>query len=189
VRQIGQLTREHDRQAFYAIEDTRDIIIDVNRNLHLFSVNDVIDSHMHLMDAATIDASNYDLYDKDDIGIARLVVESQLTEKMRDAIHVRYDHDPLLYYYPWPIILMMTVDICNASQSYGIEGAHNKSDELTVDPYPGEDVTACTAFAQKQFKVVQSGYTPPFRSGSKLLLKLYGTECFENNHKIVMMFI
>jgi hypothetical protein len=42
VGTIGQLTREHGNQAFYAIEDTGGIIIDVNRNLHMFSFSDVI---------------------------------------------------------------------------------------------------------------------------------------------------
>jgi hypothetical protein len=45
-------------------------------------------------------------------------------------------------------------------------------------------VTACTAFAQKQLKVVQTGYAPPFRSGSKLLLKFCGTECEQFNRKV-----
>jgi hypothetical protein len=97
VRTIGQLTRHNGHQAFYAVEDTGGIIVDVNRNLHLFSINDVIDSHKHRMNAAK---------------------------------------------------------------------------------------TACTAFTKKQFKVVQTGYAPPFRSGSKLLLKLCGNECEHFNRQV-----
>jgi hypothetical protein len=59
-----------------------------------------------------------------------------------------------------------------------------KLDELTLDSYPGEDVTACTAFAQKQFKVIQTGYAPPFSSGSNLLLKFCGTECEQFNRQV-----
>jgi hypothetical protein len=65
VRTIGQLTRDHGHQAFYAVDDTGGIIVDVNRNIHLFSVNDVIDSHKHRMNTATTDASKYDLYERD----------------------------------------------------------------------------------------------------------------------------
>jgi hypothetical protein len=60
-------------------------------------------------------------------------------------------------------------------------------DELKLDDYPGEYVTACAAFAQKQFKVIQSGYAPPFRSGSKLLLKLCNTECEQFNRQAYAM--
>jgi hypothetical protein len=56
VRTIGQLTREYGNQALCAVEDTGGIIVNVNRNIHLFSVNDVIDSHEHRMNTATTDA-------------------------------------------------------------------------------------------------------------------------------------
>jgi hypothetical protein len=52
IRTIDQLTREHGHQSFYAVEDTGGIIVDVNQNLHLFSVNDVIDSHNRRMNTA-----------------------------------------------------------------------------------------------------------------------------------------
>jgi hypothetical protein len=184
VGTIYHFTREHGHQAFNAVEDIGSIIVDVNQNLHLVSANDVIDSHNHRMNTATTDASKNDLYERDEIDLTRLVVKSRLTEKMRDAIRTRYDHDPLFYDYPGPVIFMMALSICNASQSYDIEGAQKRLDELTLDSYPGEDVTACTAFAQKQFKVIQTGYAPPFRSGSKLLLKLCGTECEQFNQQV-----
>jgi hypothetical protein len=121
VRTAGQLTREHGHQSFYAVEDTEGIIVNVNQNFHLFSANDVIDSHNHRMNTTTTDASKYDFYERDEIDLTRLVVESRLAEKMRDAIHTRYDHDPLFYDYPGPVIFMMALSICNASQSYDIE--------------------------------------------------------------------
>jgi hypothetical protein len=71
VRTIGKISREHGNQTLYATEDTIGIIIVVNRNLHLFSVNDVIDSHKHRMDAATTDTSKYDLYERDEIDLTR----------------------------------------------------------------------------------------------------------------------
>jgi hypothetical protein len=86
----------------------------------MFYVNNVSDSHKHRMSAATADASNYDLYERDGIDLTQLVIKSQLTEKMRDVIHTRYDHDLLFYYYPGPVIFMMALDVCNSSQSYDI---------------------------------------------------------------------
>jgi hypothetical protein len=60
-------------------------------------------------------------------------------------------------------------------------------DELKLEDYPGEDVTACAAFAKKQFKVIQSGYAPPFRSGSKLMLKFCNMECEQFNRQAYAM--
>jgi hypothetical protein len=85
---------------------------------------------------------------------------------------------------PGPVLFMMVLDICNASQSFDIDGAQAKLDELKLENYPGEDITACAAYAQKQFKIVQSWYAPPVRSGSKLLLKFSGTEYEQFNRKV-----
>jgi hypothetical protein len=82
---------------------------------------------------------------------------------------------------------MMALDICNASQSFDIDGAQTKLDELKLENYPGEDITACATYAQKQFKIVQSGYAPPVRSGSKLLLKFSTTECEQFNRQVYAM--
>jgi hypothetical protein len=60
-------------------------------------------------------------------------------------------------------------------------------DELTLENYPGEDITACAAYAQKQLKIAQSGYAPPDRSGSKLLLKFCATECEQFNRQVYAM--
>jgi hypothetical protein len=88
--------------------------------------------------------------------MTRLTVESRLTKNIRDAIRTRYDHDPALYNYPGPVLFMVALDICNALQSFDIDGAHTKLDEFTLKNYPGEDITACAAYAQKQFKIFQS---------------------------------
>jgi hypothetical protein len=100
---------------------------------------------------------------------------------MKDVIHTRYDHDPELYDYIGPMLFMMGLDICSVSQSFDIEGAQAKMDELKFEDCLGEYVTSCAAYAQKQCKLIQSGYAPPFHSGSKLLLKFCNTECEQFN--------
>jgi hypothetical protein len=100
---------------------------------------------------------------------------------MRDSICIRFDHDPSFYDYPGPVIFMMALDICNASQS---EADQKKIQEIKLESYPGEDVIAYTAHAQEQLKVLQIGSTHAFRSGSKLLLKFCNAECQQFNRKL-----
>jgi hypothetical protein len=119
--------------------------------------------------------------------MTRSAVESRLTEKIRDAICTPYDHGPAFYDYPGLVLLMMALDICNALQSFDIDGAQTKLDELELENYPGEDIMECAACAQKQFKIVQSGYAPPARSGSKLLIKFSSTECEQSNRQVYAM--
>jgi hypothetical protein len=186
VRTIEQLTQEHGQQVFYAIEKDG-TIHNLLRSSHLFTVEEVIASHMMRLDTNSTDASKYDSFEKDDIDLTRLAVEYRLTEKIRDAICTQYDHDPAFYDYPGPVLFMMALYICNASQSFDIDGSQTKLDELKLEKYPGEDITACAAYAQKQFKILQSGYAHPVRSGSKLLLKLCATECEQFNRQVYAM--
>jgi hypothetical protein len=95
------------------------------KDQHLFSVEAVISSHKFRSDTMTLDASKYAAFETDDFDMTRLVVEPRLTEKMKDAIHTRFHHDPDFYDYSGPV-LMMSLDICNASQSFDIEGAQEK---------------------------------------------------------------
>jgi hypothetical protein len=81
----------------------------------------MIASHMMRLNTNSTDASKYESFEKDDIDMTRLSVESRLTEKIRDAIRTRYDHDPAFYDYPGPVLFMMALDICNASQSFDID--------------------------------------------------------------------
>jgi hypothetical protein len=92
VRTIEKLTRQYGQQVFHAIE--KDVTIHkLLRSPHLFTVEDMIARHMMRLDMNSTDTSKYDSFEKDDIDMKRLVVEYRLTEKIRDAIHTRYDHD------------------------------------------------------------------------------------------------
>jgi hypothetical protein len=99
---------------------------------HLFTIEDMIDSHVMWLDSNSTEARKYDEFERDDIDMTRLAVESRLTEKIKDATRTRYDHDPAFYNYPGPVIFMMALDVCNASQYFDIDGAKAKLDELKL---------------------------------------------------------
>jgi hypothetical protein len=157
------------------------MVFDFLANHHLFTVTDVLTS-IEEREVATY-ASVYDVYEQDDFGLSRLLVESKLGEPLREKIRIRYDHLVNFYDLPGPAIFAMAMDICNASQSFDIEGSQENFDELKLEDFQGEDVTACTAVAQKYIKILQSGYAPPFRTGSKLLKNLTVSSCEEFNRK------
>jgi hypothetical protein len=156
--------------------------MDFLANHHMFTVTEVLAS-ITSRETAT-DDSKYDEYEEDDIGLSRLLVESKLGEPLREKIRVRYDHLTSFHDLPGPALFIMALDICNVSQSFDIEGAQDKFDELTLDDFEGEDVTACTTMAHKFVKILQSGYAPPNKTGSKLLKKLTITSCEEFNRKV-----
>jgi DNA-directed RNA polymerase subunit M/transcription elongation factor TFIIS len=127
---------------------------------------------------------SYKEIERGDFELSRLVVESLLSEEIRDNMRVRYDHDINFCDYPGGVLVMMALEISNASVSYDIKGAQVKLDELTLSNYPGEDVSAFCSDAQRQIKVMQSGYALPILVGSKLLMKCTKTECEYFNRKV-----
>jgi hypothetical protein len=75
VRTIEQLTLENGQQVFYAIENDG-TVHNLLRSPHLFTVEEVIASHVMRLYSNSTHASKYDSFEKDDIGMTRLVVES-----------------------------------------------------------------------------------------------------------------
>jgi hypothetical protein len=53
-----------------------------------------------------------------------------------------------------------------------------------LDDFAGEGVAACKVMAQKYVKILQSGYAPPNKTGSKLLKELTTKSCEELNRKV-----
>jgi hypothetical protein len=89
--------------------------IDLLANHHLFTVTDVLTS-IEAREVAT-DASVYDVYEQDDFGLYRLLVESKLGEPLREKIRIRYEHFLINFYdLHGPAIFAMAMNICNASQ-------------------------------------------------------------------------
>jgi hypothetical protein len=180
VRSIQHTVREHGQQPLYAIMNGT-VVTDLLANHHLFTVDNVLTS-IEERETAT-DASKFDTYEEDKFGLSRHVVESKLSKPTREKIHIHYDHLVNFYDLPGPAIFAMAVEICNSSQSFDIEGAQEKFGGLNLEDFPGEDVTACSAVAQKHAKVLQSGYATHYRTGSNLLSKFTKSSCEEFNWK------
>jgi hypothetical protein len=114
IQKIEHLTREHGHQYFYAIEQGG-VIFDMLKDQHLFFVKEVISSHKSRSETMKTAASKYYVFETVDFDMPRLVVESRLTEKMKDATRTRFDHDPNFCDYPGPVVFMMALDIYNES--------------------------------------------------------------------------
>jgi hypothetical protein len=81
--------------------------VDLLANHHLCTVTDVLTS-IEEQEVAT-DASVYDVYEQDDFGLSRLLVESKLGEPLREKIRIRYDHLVNFYDLPGPAIFEMAM--------------------------------------------------------------------------------
>jgi hypothetical protein len=177
IRALIQKVREHEHESFFAIEKTNGKVYDLLKDHHIFKVTEAIDSYERRVHPTITGDYSYEEIERDDLELSQLVVESLLSEEIRDKMKVRYDHGINFYDYPGGVLVMMAFEISNASVSYDIEGAQVKLDELNLSNYPGEDVSKFCSEAHKKIKVMQRGYALPIQVGSKLLMKCTKTEC------------
>jgi hypothetical protein len=113
----------------------------------MFSVEDGIKSYeIHISD--TTHPSVFKPLLLDGMEMLRLVVESLLTEELREIMRIRFDHHNAYLDFHGGVLFLMALYVCNASVSFDIEGAHDKIDELTVNDFPGENLTEFMATAQ-----------------------------------------
>ena len=75
----------------------------------------------------------------------------------------------------------MALETCNASVSHDIDGAATAFGALTLDTYPGENVSDFSTEALCLIKVMQGGYTLPVNTGLQLLQKVTRKSCEEFN--------
>jgi hypothetical protein len=84
-------------------------------------VDEVIQSSTSQINSTNKDS--YDQYELDEIETSRLVIESLLSPTLTDKLQTHFDHDSGYFDYPGNVILMMVLEVCNASVAYDIEGA------------------------------------------------------------------
>ena len=67
---------------------------------------------------------------------------------------------------------MMGLETCNASVSHNIDGATELYYALTLDNYPGKNISEFATEALRLIKIMQGGYALPVHIGSQLLQKI-----------------
>jgi hypothetical protein len=128
--------------------------------------------------------SAFDKYEKGDVTMSRLVTESLLTPSFYDKIFIRYGHLPDFKKLPGSCLLLMALETCNASVSHDIDGAARAFADLTLDSYPGENVSDLSNEGLRLIRIMKGGYALSVNTGSRLLQKVSNTSCEEFNRKV-----
>jgi hypothetical protein len=176
---------EHGQQTFYHIKDTDGKVVDLFEHAHRFNVETTMAEHeRRISETTSTTFDQYDDFERDDIELSRMVVNSLLTETFYETLRVRFGHLEDFESYPGSCLFMMALEACNASVSHDVEGAKQKLEAMTLDTYPGEDVTAFATAAQKLVKIVQGDYALPVHTGSVIIKKLTKTSSEFFNRKM-----
>ena len=125
------------------MKDSDNQVVSLFENSHRFTLEAVIEEHERRADADNLGYEQYNqYYELDEIELSRLVVLSLISDTLLDTIRVRFSHLDNYDSLPGSALFMMTLEACNASISHDVDGARQKLEAMSLDSYPGEDVSA-----------------------------------------------
>ena len=113
-----------------------------------------------------------------------MVVESLLTPSLLERILTRFGNDEEFESYPGQVLFLMALDTCNATVQRDIAGAQVKFDALTLDSYPGKDVTELATEALRLIHILSRSYALLLNLGTKLIKKVKKTSSEFFNRKM-----
>ena len=199
IKHLKRKVQMHGQQTFYAAF-YQDEVLSLFDHYHKFTVEEIIaqfelrceepdldldpDTDIETETSKQLRFETYDEYKFDDFGLSRLVVESLISSLLMERIVTKFGNDEMFETYPGQILFMMAIDTCNASVQRDIAGAQAKFDELTLDTYPGEDVTELATEALRLLHILAGSYALPINLGSKLLKKVTNTSSEFFNQKM-----
>ncbi len=199
IKHLEKKVQLHSQQTFYSAL-YQDDILSLFDHYHKFTIEEIIeqfeircdepppqldlDTGIETETSRQLQFESYDSYEFDDFGLSRFVVESLLTSFLLERIATKYGNDVNFETCPGQILFMMALDTCNASVQRDITGAQAKFDSLTLDNYPGEDITELATEALRLFNILAGSYSLPLNLGTKLIKKVTNTSSEFFNRKI-----
>ena len=185
IKLLRKRVRLHGQQSFYAMTYGQ-AVVPLFDNYHKFTVEEVIEQHkdrceelcpdfdtngVETKDSESLRFVAYDDYEFDEFGLSRLVVESLLGDTFLEKIYTRFGNDDDYESYPGQVLFMMALDTYNASVQRDIAGAQAKYNDLSLDLYPGEDVTELATEALRLTNILSGSYALPLTLGTTLIKK------------------
>jgi hypothetical protein len=183
IQLIKRKVIEHGQQSFYCIRDIDGKVVSLFEHSHRFRLDAIVAEHNRRLQ----DSNQYETYDaieRDENEMTRMVFESTVTDSFLEKLTVRYSHREDFDYLPGSCLFMMALEVCNASVSHDVDGARIKLEAMTLDSYPGENITDFATDAQKLLKIMNGGYAMPIHTGSGILKRLTKTSSEFFNRKI-----
>ena len=181
---LERRVEEHGQETFYHVKDMSDTVVNLFDHVHNFTLEEVVKEFNERSKEGNEDYAAFDTYEVCEVKMSRLVVESYLTSAFLEKIFVRYGHRADYKRLPGSCLLIMALETCNASVSHDINGAATAFVALTLDTYPGENVSDFSTEALRLIKIMQGEYALPVNTGSRLLQKVTRTSCEEFNRKV-----
>ncbi|KAI2495218.1 hypothetical protein MHU86_19315 [Fragilaria crotonensis] len=151
------------------MKDGRGTVVNLFDHVHNFTLDAVIAEFDQRNASDNVTHAAFDSYEKDEIMMSRLVVESLMTTDFFSKIFTRYGHRMDFKRVSGACLLIMALETCNASASLDVDEATAAFAALTLDAFPGENIADMMHEALRLIKIMQTAFSIPNNTGSRLL--------------------
>ena len=196
-----EMVQRYGFHSFFSMPLGAREMLSLAENSHKFTVDDVIaeyearvqpealpllDSVSHMETASSVvnRYRSYDDFERGDLALSRLAMESLVTPAFRTTVHTRFSHLADFDDFPGQVYFMMVLDVANTSVAYDIEAAETSFKNLQLSSYPGENISTLSTEALRLIKIMKTGYSLRVSLGSELLEKVTKTESEFFNRKV-----
>ena len=191
LRAVGSIVERFGLETFFYLPDTSGNMQYLPEDPHTFTLEAVMAEHKsRLVEPAEVKDTNnvetpasilarfrtYDEYEKCDISLSKLAIESLVHSELRAEIIVQLSHLDNFKKIPGSVYLMMVLDVCHESFSFKLEDAAKSLKTLSLADYPGENVSKFSNEVQRLVKVLKGGYALPYQTGSQIVRKVCNTQ-------------
>ena len=196
-----EMVQRYGFHSFFSMPLGTKEMLPLAENSHKFTVDEVISeyedrvqpeatpfldplSNLETESSIVIRYKSYDEFERGDLALSRLAMESLVAPAFRTIVHTRFSHLPDFDDFPGQVYFMMVLDVANTSVAYDIEAAETSFRSLQLSSYPGENISSLTTEALRLVKIMQTGYSLRVSLGSELLEKVTKTESEFFNRKV-----
>jgi hypothetical protein len=181
---LQHCVEEHGQETFYYFTNVHNTVVNLFDKVHCFSLDIVVTEFFNQIDPTNQNHDAFDSYKKDELMLLQLVIASYLLTAFFENILVCYGHCPDFKSLSGACLLVMALETCNASASLDVDEATAALAALSLDSFPGENITDMMNKALCLIKVMRTTFMIPNNARLRLLHKLTKTYCEVFNRKI-----
>jgi hypothetical protein len=137
---LARKVEDLGQETFYYVMNNSNEVVDLFEQSHNFTINAVVKEFIARKDES-LHKGAFDDYELDEIVMSRLVVESLLTATFYEKIVIRFGQRENFKDLPGSCLFLMALETCNASVSYDVDKAETDFLALTLDTFPGENIS------------------------------------------------
>jgi hypothetical protein len=161
---LARKVEDLGQETFYHVKNDAGNVVDLFKYSHNFTIDHVV---KEFEDRQMVNHPGaFNNCKLDEVAMSRLVVESLITSSFYEKVIIRFGHRKDFKDLPGSILFLMALETCNSLVSYDVHKAESDFANLSLDQFPGENISNFATEAQRLVKKMGGEFVIPIHTGS-----------------------